>query len=183
MEERLNHAPVGNSNLIPGSSPSRPAPVGVTVKTTVERGNAYELPEIYNLEITLLEVVRGKEAWEHIKAPGVGDSLKSGYEYILVRINLGYFRKGRAAGGEVYKLGEGQFVAVSTDGKMEYETPPALPQPPPPLIGSILSPGESHEGWILLQVPKDDKKPRLIFKRQNVSGVHEIWGHVWFQLY
>lgn len=184
MREPTNHASVENSNLIPGSSYSCPAPLGMTVRTTIERGDAYSAPEIYDVEITLLEIVRGKEAWERIKAQGVaGDLLKSGYEYILARIKLGYFRKGRAAGGEVYKLVEGQFAAVSPDGQTEYDIPSGLPQPHPQLIDGTLSPGESREGWILLQVPKDEKKPRLIFKRQNVEGVHEIWGHVWFQLY
>jgi hypothetical protein len=69
----------------------------------------------------------------------------------------------------------GQFAAVSPDGKTEYEIPPVLYQPQPQLIGSIFSPGESHDGWILLQVPEKDKKPLLIFKRQNIEGVHGVW--------
>jgi hypothetical protein len=46
-----------------------------------------------------------------------------------------------------------------------------------------LQPGETHQGWILLQVPETEKKPLLIFKRENVEVVYGVWGNVWFQLY
>jgi hypothetical protein len=167
-----------------GTSYSSPASVGVTIKTTIERGDAYSAPEIYNLEITLLEIVRGHEAWERIEAQNSSNEPpRFGFEYVLAHIRFGYFRRSRPMGGEVYRLTEGQFAAISPDGKTEYEIPPVLSQPQPQLIGSTVSPGESRDGWILLQVPKDDKKPLLIFKRQNVEGVHGIWGHIWFQLY
>jgi hypothetical protein len=156
----------------------------MTIKTTIERGEAYAAPEIYNVEITLLEIVRGDEAWERIKAQGsLSEPPKVGFEFALVHIGFGYFRRGRGSGGEVYRLTKGQFAAVSQDGKTEYEIPAFLPQPQPQLIGSTISPGESHDGWIILQVPEDNKRPLLIFKRQNIEGVHGIWGHIWFQLY
>ena len=109
---------------------------------------------------------------------------KDGFEYILARIRLGYFS--RARGGldnELYKLTEGQFVAVSSSGKTEYEVPPVLRQPQPALVDVTFNPGDSHEGWILLQVPKEERKPLLIFKRQHVEGAYGIWGYVWFKLY
>jgi len=34
-----------------------------------------------------------------------------------------------------------------------------------------------------LQIPKDERRPLLIFKRQNMEGVHGVWGPIWFQLY
>jgi len=173
-----------DSKPILGTSYSSPAPVGVTIKTTIERGEAYSAPEIYNVEITLLEIVRGDEAWERIKVQGSrNEPLKAGFEFVLVHIRFGYFRRSRGMGGEVYRLTKGQFAAVSPDGKIEYEIPAVLSQPQPQLIGSTVSPGESRDGWILLQVPKDEKKPLLIFKRQNIEGVHGVWGHIWFQLY
>ena len=173
-----------DSKPILGTSYSSPTPVGVTVQTTIERGEAYSAPEIYNVEITLLEMVRGDEAWERIKVQGsISEPPKAGFEFVLVHIRFGYFRRSRGTGGEVYRLTKGQFAAVSPDGKTEYEIPTILSSPQPQLIESTISPGESCDGWILLQVPKDDKKPLLIFKRQNVEGVHGVWGHIWFQLY
>jgi hypothetical protein len=174
----------GNLNSLLGRSKDHPAPVGVTIKTTIERGEAYAAPEIYNVEMTLLEIVRGNEAWERIKAQGsLNEPPKTGFEFVLVHIRFGYFRRSRGMGGEVYRLTKGQFAAFSSDGKTEYEIPAVLSQPQPQLIDSTISPGESRDGWILLQVPKDDKKPLLIFKRQNIEGVHGVWGHIWFQLY
>ena len=173
-----------NASPVPGSSNSCPAAVGVTVKTTIERGNAYLFPEIYNVEITLLEVVRGEAARKRIASDGMSDRPpKVGFEYILVLARFGYYQRGRRQGGEAYQLTESQFGAVSADGKQEYELPPVAQQPQPSLIGRLFQQGETHEGRLLLQVPKGEKEPRLVFKRKHTEGIYGIWGYVWFQLY
>jgi hypothetical protein len=47
-------------------------------------GNA---PESYDVEMTVLEIVPGKEAWERIKAQDMcNEPSKAGFEYILVRM-------------------------------------------------------------------------------------------------
>ncbi len=186
-----------------GASPGSAAPIGTTVKTTVERGHAYMVPRLYNVEITLLEVQRGKDAQAAAqKLVSSAQSLKQGYEYLLARLKIGYFERGRVSskgstgasekqfvsfgGGSVdvtYTLAEGQFLAVSADGETEYPVPSVLQQPSPALVGWEFHPGESREGWILFQSPKDEKKPLLIFKREHVEGIYGIWGYVWFQLY
>jgi hypothetical protein len=176
--------PSRNLSLLLGRGKDHPAPAGVTIKTTIERGDAYSAPEIYNVEITLTEIIRGNEAWDRIKVQSsLNEPPKVGFEYLFAHIRFGYFRRGRGMGGEDYRLTEGQFAAVSPDGRKEYEIPSVLSQPQPRLLDCVFSPGESRDGWILVQVPKDDKKPLLIFKRQNVEGVHGIWGHIWFRLY
>ncbi len=173
-----------NESLATGSSSGCPAPVGVTVKTTIERGDAYLSPEIYNVEITLLEVVRGKKARERINSQDVSDQPpQTGFDYVLALVRFGYYQRGRRQGSEAYRLTEGQFAAVSADGKQEYELPSISQQPQPSLIGRLFNPGETHEGWILLQVPKGEKEPRLVFKRKHTEGMYGIWGYVWFQLY
>lgn len=180
----MTHAPIDNQSPAPGSSHLSAVPVGVSIKTTIERGDAYSAPEIYDVAITLLEVVRGEDAWEHIKAQGVpGETPKAGFEYILARIRFGYSRRGRGLEDEIYKLTEGQFVAVSADGQMEYIMPSVLQQLQPQLVDTLFHSGESREGWILLQVPEDEDKPLLVYKREHVEGVYGIWRHVWFQLY
>jgi len=172
----------GDAGLIVGSSRRSPAPVGVTIKTIIERGNAYELPDIYNLDMTVLEVVRGARVIQRFGEAGLSaDSCDPGFECVMARVKAGYFRKRRGPGGEAYRLEEGQFAAVSPDTGTEYEFP-ALPPGLQQLYG-VFSPGESHEGWVFLQVPEDEKAPLLIFKRPNAGGVHEVWGHLWFRLY
>jgi len=183
MGRKMKGTTLKNPNLVIGSSHLNPAPVNVTVKTKIERGDPYSAPEIYDLEITLIEIVRGKEALDRVKAQDVlNEPPKRGFEYVFARVQFGYSRRGRGLGDVTYRLTEGQFAAVSSDGKMEYKIPSVFHQPQPQLIDSVFSAGESREGWILLQVPKDEKKPRLIFKRENAEGIYGIWRSVWFQL-
>jgi hypothetical protein len=184
ISEETNLNAGANKSGIPGSSVNGPAPLGFTVKTTIERGDAYLSPEIYNVEITILEAVRGSEALERLRSQGAGDkSPEAGHEYVLAYIRFGYFQRGRRAGSEAYELKEGLFVAVSADGQQEYGIPVDPPQPQSPLTGQLFNNGDSHEGWILLQVPTEEKEPRLAFKRKHVEGMYGIWGYVWFGLH
>jgi hypothetical protein len=184
ISEETNLNAGADKSGIPGSSVNNPAPLGFTAKTTIERGDAYLSPEIYNVEITVLETVRGKEALQRLRSQGVGEKLpEAGYEYVLAHIKFGYFQRGRRVGSEAYELKEGLFVAVSADGKQEYGIPADSPQLQSPLTGRLFNNGESHEGWILLQVPAEEKEPRLAFKRKHVEGMYGIWGYVWFSLH
>jgi len=183
ISEDTNLNAGANQSGIPGSSVNSPASLGFTVKTTIERGDAYLSPEIYNVEITVLEAVRGSDALEILRSQGVeGKSPEAGYEYVLGKIRFGYFQRGRRVGSEAYELKEGLFVALSADGQHEYEIPAGLPQPHSPLTGKLFNNGDSHEGWIILQVPAAEKEPRLAFKRKHVEGMYGIWGYVWFGL-
>ena len=126
---------IQNPNPTLGSSQRNPVPIGKTIKTKIERGDRYSAPVIYDLEITLLEIIRGQEAWERVKAQEVFNELaKSGFEYMLVRLKVGFFRRGRGLGGDVYELREGQISAVSADGKTKYEILPVPLQPQPQLL-------------------------------------------------
>jgi hypothetical protein len=173
-----------HTNLDLGSSHLNPVPLGVSIKTKIERGDAYSAPEIFDLEITVLEILRGQEALDRVQSQGVSDvPPQEGLEYILARISFGYYRRGRGFGDAPYTLMHGQFAAISEDGKTQYDIPSVQKQPQPGLVGESFSPGDSREGWILLQVPKDEKQPRLIFNREYVEGVYGIWGYVWSMLY
>jgi hypothetical protein len=176
MDKQEDVAPGGKNGIITGSSIQKPARPGFTVKTTIERGNAYEMPEIYDLELTVLEIQRGQPVFG--KSNTALDPL---YEYISVRLRAGYFRRGRQPGGEVYNLGKNQFAIVAGDGETEYEIPAIFGEGQ--FIYGPLSPGELREGWVVLQVPKQEDRPVLIFKRPNPRGVYEIWGNIWFRLY
>jgi hypothetical protein len=158
----------------------------MTVKARIERGDRYSAPEIYNLQITALEIVRGKEAWKRVQAQGVSDeSPKACFEYIMIRIKIGLFSKARWFGHahEPYRIGSNSFVATSRDGKIEYEIPTIKKQPQPQLVGMSISVGEPREGWIVLQVPVTEKEPLLSFHRKYAENVYGVWGSLWFQLY
>lgn len=175
------------SDAIMGTSYTNPTPLGIPVKTRIERGEAYASPQIYKVEVTILETLRGKTAEEKIKMDGVHvDHPKPGYEFILARLKISYAAGARivqyAAGGEPFIFSENQFSTFSIDGNREEPTP-ILPEPHKFLNGSNVPPGGSQEGWLLLQALTKDPQPLLIFKRQNVDGVHGVWGSIWFKLF
>jgi hypothetical protein len=117
-EKKTKSGPGGAS----GNSRDRAAPLGITVKTKIERGDRYSAPEIYNLEITVLEVVRGKEAWDRIRGEGsFQDDFQVGFEPCLIRIKFGYFQKGRGFGHDKspYEIPDDAFRALSQDGETE----------------------------------------------------------------
>jgi hypothetical protein len=116
-----------------GSSPQRPIPVGVTAKTTISHGEGQPLPEDFNVEITLLEVVRGEAVMNRLKAEsGSNQPPTVGFEYVLARIKFGYSRKARAPfAPPSYVLSEEAFGAASADGTKEYEIA-SLEQRPQP---------------------------------------------------
>lgn len=168
-----------------GTSKDRAAPLGMTVKTKIERGDRYSAPEIYNLEITVLEVLRGKGTQKLKRSEGASEpDLKTGFEPLFVHIRFGYFSKGRGFGqlNEPYEIPERGFVAVSGDGKTEYKPLLLLSQPQPRLIHMVISPGEIKEGWVALQVPEKQNESFLIFKRDYNKNSYGFWGPVWFRL-
>lgn len=180
----MPRSPIPNPAASTSGSQYEIAPLGTTIRTTIERGDAYLSPQLYNVEVSLLELVRGNEAEQRVKSEGISDkSADAGFEYILARIKLGYFRRARGLEDEQYAITEGQIAAASSDGKTEYRIPSLLRQPQPQLVDVLLNPGDVREGWVLLQVAENDKKPLLIYKRKHIEGAYGIWGGIWFQLY
>jgi hypothetical protein len=182
----LNNKDSGGPGATPaalGTTPETAAETGVTLKTTIERGDAYLSPQLYNVEITLLQTIRGEAAAERVRSQKISSKPPlTGFDFVLAHIRLGYFRRVRGLEDEVYTLTEGQFMAVSPDGKTEYPLPSVSSQPQPPLIEVTFNPGDTREGWILLQAPAVEKRPLLVFKRQHVEGAYGIWGYVWIRL-
>jgi hypothetical protein len=167
-----------------GSRHDRPAPVGVTVKTRIERGDRAPAVVPYNLHITVLETVRGKAAWERVQGEGVSEGPpKSGFDYLLARIRFGYSCAARGRSEHPrYLLDKRQLVASSADGTIEYEIPPLARQPEPPLINVPFSEGDVKEGWVVLRVPEREKEPLLVFHREY-DNRYSIQGPVWLKLY
>jgi len=174
---------VSSVNGANGSLTQTAVPRGTMVRTIIERGDAYLAPQLYNLDITLLEVLKGSEVARRIEEENVCDRAPvSGFEYVLAHLKFAYNRKVRGLGDEGYKLVEGQFFTLLADTRQEFPLPGVLKQPEPPLIGVVFNPGESKQGWVLLQVPQNAQNVLLVFKRIHVEGMYGIWGNVQFRL-
>lgn len=161
----------------PGFSPFDPAPIGVTIKTSIQCGQAYSSHEPYDIKITLLEVLRGDQVWEHIKTPGETNRPSKDFDYILARIRLEYFARG-APGNCGHELSREQFIAYSAEG-MEYKPPSIIP--PKPELKGVLYSGDSLEGWVVFSVAKKDGKPLMTFNAEP-GGAVDHGGNVWFRL-
>lgn len=163
-----------------GTSPSDPAPVGTSVASEVHCGNNPVSLEPYDAKITVLQVVRGKQAWEMLQAADrAARPADPGWEYVLARVRF-ELRAKVAPGNKSFLLGAPmQLVAMSPDGR-EYAAVD-LAVPPPALRGPVRA-GEALEGWSAFRVARDDKKPLLAF--DPASGGATLRGKIlWFQLY
>ena len=97
------------------NSSKNPAPIGSEVKSMVELGSVYS--SIYDINITVLEVVRGKDAMKLLKkASSKNKKPKKGFEYLLARVKFGM--TARAVSDKLtFDLGKEplQWVALATD--------------------------------------------------------------------
>jgi hypothetical protein len=158
-----------------GMSPSSPASIGTPVNSTLELGAAYDV------KVTVLEVVRGKEALERIKAASASNKPpKAGHEFILARVAFELQARGAPA-DRTFELGRPfQFAALSADGR-EYEAVSPV-APKPELGGKVLRSGDKFDGWVAFQVQQGDGKPIMAF--DPASGGAMLRGRVlFFQLY
>ena len=114
-----------------GDSPSNPARLGETVSGIVECGEGYTSHELYDVKITLTEVVRGEEALKRIQ-----QETPAGKEFILARIKFEYFARG-VPGLCEHPLEPSQFVAYSASGE-DYKAV-SFPPPKPELRKNIKS--------------------------------------------
>lgn len=172
----------GSRGAVVGSGPANPAPLGTVVRCRIERGDPYSMPRAYRLEIALREVFRGAAArWPLGELPG---RPREGFEYLLARVEVGYFALGRA-GEEDDRLAltERHFASASGDGSVVYEPPAAGRLLPGGLLGRVLAPGETAEGWVLLEVPEGEFWPLMVFRRERAEGVYGLFGDVYFCLF
>ena len=162
----------------PGSSPSHAAPVGLTLAGIVECGEGYTSHEPYDMKITLVEVIRGEEAWNRIREASASNRpAEAGSEYILARIRFEY--KARTAPGTcVHPLSPQQFTAYKSNGE-DYK--PATVIPPKPEMRKGLKSGDSFEGWIVFMVSKQDQAPLMSYSVGD-GGAVQHGGDQWFLL-
>ncbi len=161
----------------PGSSPTSPAPVGTTLAGIIECGKGYTSHELYDMKITLLEVVRGAEAWKRIQAANPSNkSADKDFEYVLARVKFDYKARG-TPGLCVHELKLDQFTAFAADGE-EYKAVSVTP--PKPAEGKLHS-GDEVDGWVAFAVAQKDNEPIMTYSAdQGAAIVHG--GGKWFRL-
>ncbi|MFC1493972.1 hypothetical protein ACFL6W_01710 [Thermodesulfobacteriota bacterium] len=152
--------------LLPGSalaqynSSKNPAPIGSPVKSMVELGSVYS--SIYDISITVLETVRGKDAMKLLKkADSKVKKAPKGSEYMLARVK--FEMKARAVSDKLtIDIGDSplQWIALASD-LTEY--PRASVTVPAPALKGTVKPGDSIEGWVAFAVDKKDSKPVMVF--------------------
>ncbi len=142
------------------NSPTNPAGKGVPVKSIVEIGST--AASNYDVVITLIDIVRGKEALSRLQAANANNKApKAGFEYVLARIK--FELKGRAVSdNRPFDLATSpfQWVACSSDVRQYDGTSAISPQPE---LKGLVRPGESVEGWVVFEVELKESKPIMIF--------------------
>ncbi|MBN1848418.1 MAG: hypothetical protein JW932_07520 [Deltaproteobacteria bacterium] len=149
-------------------------PVGMPVKTTIHvfgtGASEYGIEEPYDVKITVLKILRGTQAWEMIQDAEVSNKPPSkGFDYILALVGFEYDAKSMP-GNKPFIIKQDDFKAYSMDNRT-YQSP-FVSLPAPPLIGKVLRPGDSHEGWVAFSVAQEDEEPLMFFR-----------GGIWFKLF
>ena len=161
------------------NSSTDPAAIGSRVRSMVELGSVYT--NIYDIAITVLETVRGKEAMERLQAASPGNKAPAaGMEYVLARIKFEF--KGRAVSDNLtFDLGDEplQWVALAQD-LTEYPKV-SVTVPKPALVGRI-NPGNTMEGWVAFAVEQKDSKPVMVFD-PDTGGATGRGRTLFFRLY
>ena len=161
------------------NSPSSAAAIGESISGIIECGEGYTSHELYNIKLSLQEVLRGEAAIAQLQAsnhdlPAPGTDS----DYLLARLSFSYAARGRP-GMCVHPLRPAQFKALSVAG-VEYAAPDL--SPPDPILEGPVKSGETLEGWLAFLVPRSDTAPVLNFSVDENGGVSH-GGNLWFRLY
>ena len=161
------------------NSSTNPASIGTPVRSMIELGSVYS--NIYDITITVLETVRGKEAMARLKTASPENSKPpKGFEYILARIR--FEMKGRAVTDILtFDLGNAPLQWVSLTSDLTEYPQISVTVPKPPLIGTV-KPGGSMEGWVAFAVEKKDSKPVMVFDPDS-GGATGRGRTLFFKLY
>jgi hypothetical protein len=162
------------------NSSTNPAAIGSPVRSMVELGSVYT--NIYDITITVVEMFRGKEALDRLKAASPDNKAPAeGFEYVLARIKFEH--KGRAVSDNLpFDLGNAplQWIALTGKDLTEYErVSPTLLKPA--LVG-VVKPGQSVEGWVAFAVDRKDSKPVMVFD-PDTGGATGRGRTLFFKLY
>lgn len=148
-----------------GYARSYPAPFGQSVTWT---GRNRE-----QLNLTMLDLIRGDDAWRQISASNPFNPTPSpGWEYLLYKIRAEYVRASKDA---ALMVTSDSFVVVSSDGK-EYKPfrVSTLVASEPFLLAQLFV-GDSVEGWMIWTIPAGDTHPLLAYGQTTFSDEMRVW--------
>jgi hypothetical protein len=161
------------------NSSKNPAAINARVRSMIELGSVYT--NIYDIAITVLETVRGKEAMDRLKAASPENKVPpEGFEYVLARVKFEF--KGRYVSDNIpFEVGSDplQWVALSS-GLIEYPKVPVTA--PKPVLAGRIKPGDSVEGWVAFAVDSKDSKPVMVFD-PDTGGATGRGRTLFFKLY
>jgi hypothetical protein len=161
------------------NTPTNPAAINARIRSMIELGSVYT--NIYDIAVTVLETVRGKEALERLKAASPNNPAPAqGFEYVLARVK--FELKGRYVSDNLpLDIGNDplQWVALGSD-LIEYPKV-SLTAPKPALVGRV-KPGDSLEGWVGFAVSQKDAKPIMVFD-PDTGGATGRGKTLFFKLY
>lgn len=127
-----------------GEDRGSPAPFGETVITE-------------NYKVTILEVVRGEDAWAMIQEANMfNDEPAEGMEYVAFRVHIQYI----GTDDEAESISE-IFFDITGSANVVYDDPFVVA--PDPVLDAKLYPGGETEGWVVLQVAIDETNIMAIF--------------------
>lgn len=127
-----------------GRTRDEPAPVGAAAITE-------------DWIITVLDAVRGDEAWKQILAANRYNDLPApGMEYVLVRVRARYIRSDET----LARIDSSWFKIIGAANVLH--DAPAIVEPTPALEARLFSGGEA-EGWIVMQARRDEADLLLVF--------------------
>jgi len=121
--------------------------IGFSRNNPFPLGQSGEAP---NWNVTIIEVVRGDEAWQMIQAANqFNDTPVEGTEYVLIKVKA----VSTAQDEEEHTIGSWDFD-ITGSKLIQYSTAPVV-VPEPGLDASLYSGGET-EGWLVFQVGVDE---------------------------
>jgi hypothetical protein len=155
--------------------------LGVPLNVIVVFGDQYNGgDELYDVKITVAEVVRGEKAWQMVKAAGAGNRPPaSGLEYLIARVRFELSARAQPHHYD-YTLDPAQFSAMSTT-TAPYRSADLAAVVKPDLRGLIHS-GDSAEGWVAFLIPRGDHTPLMVFREDVGSVIHQGDASI-FKLY
>ena len=128
-----------------GKERGNPAPLGETVTTE-------------DWEVTILEVVRGDDAWTMVQeANQFNDPPEEGMEYIAVKVHVRYI----STVDESTQIDDSYFKTTGSASVL-YDWPSVVD--PSPELNITFFPGGEYEGWVILQSAQGETDLVAVFE-------------------
>ena len=153
-----------------GASIGVPSDLSSIMPTDLGRDKSSPIPRgekviTEDWEFSILDVVRGDEAWKMVKAANqFNDPPKEGMEYIAVKIHA----RNISTNDEAANI-DGSFFRTTGSANVLYDNPSVVD--PDPQLDISLFPGGEYDGWIVVQAAKEETGIKLIFEPLfDISG-------------